>query len=337
MKLSFKPYTLILKHPFTVASGSRLTTPVVYTEIEHKGITGYGEASMPPYLGESQESVMNFLSKVNLNKYNDPLEINIILSDIDKIDSGNNAAKAAIDIALHDLAGKILNQPCYQFLGIEPKEFPYSSFTIGIDTPEKIRKKIHEAGDFKILKIKLGRGDDKKIIETVCSETDKPFSVDINQGWKDKHFALDMIFWLKEKGAIYIEQPLPKELIDDMAWITERSPLPTIADEAVKCSPDIYKAKDVYHGINIKLMKSKGISEAHEMIKIGRALGMKILMGCMSESSCAVSAASHLSPLVDWADLDGACLIKNDPFEGMKIIDGRVSLNKKAGIGISKC
>ena len=336
MKLSFAPQTLILKHPFTVASNTRLTTPVVFTEIGHRGLVGYGEASMPPYLGETHESVMRFLSKVDLNKYENPLDIKSILSEIDQIDLNNNAAKASIDIALHDLVGKILNKPCYQLFGISPMEFPYSSFTIGIDTPEKIREKIQESGDFKILKIKLGQGDDKKTIETVCSETDKPFSVDVNQGWKDKCWALDMIHWLKEKGALYIEQPLPKEMHNEMAWITERSPLPIIADEAVKRLADIYKAKDIYHGINIKLMKSTGINEAYEMIKTARALGMKIVMGCMSESSCAITAAAHLSSLVDWVDLDGATLIKNDFFEGIKIVEGRIFLNKKAGIGINK-
>lgn len=336
MKLSFTPQTLILKHPFTVAAGTRCSTPVVFTEIEHNGIVGFGEASMPPYLGESHESVMGFLSKVDMSNFRNPLDLKNILSEIDEIDLNNNAAKASIDIALHDLAGKILDKPLGDFLGINTHEFPLSSFTIGIDTPQKIREKIREASDFKILKIKLGKGDDKKIIEAVCSETDKIFSVDVNQGWKDKYFALDMIYWLKEKGAIYIEQPLAKEFVDEMAWITERSPLPTIADEAVKRLKDIDNAKDVYHGINIKLMKSTGINEAHEMIKVARAFGMKIVIGCMSESSCAVTAAAHLSPLADWADLDGASLIKNDFFEGIKIVEGRISLNKKAGIGINK-
>lgn len=336
LKLSFRPYTLELKHVFTLASSSRTTTPVVLTEIEYDGIIGYGEASMPPYLGESHETVANFLSKVDLNKYDNVFDLENILSDIDNIAQGNTAAKASVDIALHDLVGKLLNQPWYNIWGIDKNKTPYTSFTIGIDTPDVVRKKVKEADEFQVLKVKLGRDTDKEMIETIRSVTDKPITADVNQGWKDKNFALEMIHWLKEKNVLFIEQPMPKEQIDDMAWLTERSPLPTIGDESIQRLSDVIKAHGVFSGINVKLMKCTGMREAHKMILLARALGMKVMIGCMTETSCAISAASHLSPLVDWADLDGALLIKNDVFDGTKIIDGKITLMDRPGIGAIK-
>ena len=336
MKLSFKSYNLQLKHTFTVAGYSRNTTPVVLTEIEYDGLVGYGEASMPPYLGESQESVITFLKKVDLSQFNDPFRIDDILDYIDSVDKKNRAAKASVDIALHDLIGKIVNQPLYKLWGLTPEETPMTSFTIGIDTPEVVRLKTEEASRFKVLKVKLGGGNDKEMINTIRSVTDVPLYVDVNQGWKDKHEALDMIFWLNEKGIVFVEQPMPKTQMDDMAWLTEKSPLPTIADEAFQRLSDVARFNGIYSGVNIKLMKSTGLREAHKMITVARALDMKVMIGCMTETSCAVSAAAQLSPLVDWADLDGNLLISNDVFDGMQVIDGKVTLNDLPGIGIKK-
>ena len=337
MKLSFKPYELLMKHTFTVAEYSRNSTPDVLTQIEYEGITGYGEASMPPYLGESIASVTKFLQKVNLEQFSDPFRINDILAYVDSIEEGNPAAKASIDIALHDLIGKLVNQPLYKLWGLNPAKTPYTSFTIGIDKPDVVRLKTEEAKGFKVLKIKLGRGNDMEMINTVREVTDVPLYVDVNQGWQDKNKALDMIYWLKEKGVVFVEQPMPKTQVDDMAWLTEHSPLPTMADEAFQRLPDIvHKIKGVYSGINIKLMKSTGLHEAQKMITVARALDMKVMLGCMTETSCGVSAVSQLSPLADWGDLDGNLLIKNDPFTGMKVIEGKVTLNDWPGIGIRK-
>jgi len=336
MKLTYKPYTLELKHVFTVAVSSRTTTPVVLTEIEGNGFIGYGEASMPPYLGESHETVLKFLSKVDLTKYENPFELEAILADIDAIAPGNPAAKASIDIALHDLVGKLLNQPWYNIWGYQKEKAPYTSFTIGIDKPDVVREKTKEAAEFKVLKVKLGRETDKEMIETIRSVTDKPITSDVNQGWKDKHVALDMIHWLKERNVVMVEQPMPKEQVDDLAWLTERSPLPIIGDEGVQRLADIKKAIGVYHGINIKLMKSTGLREAHKMLTLARSLGMKVMLGCMTETSCGISAASHLSPMVDWADLDGALLIKNDVFDGTRVVDGKVTLSDRPGTGAKK-
>jgi len=336
MKLSFRPYELQLKHAFTLATSSRTTTPVMLVEIECDGIIGYGEASMPPYLGESHDSVVKFLKKVDLSTFNDPFRMEEILDYIDGIETGNRAAKACIDIALHDLLGKIMGQPWYKIWGLTPENTPNTSFTIGIDTREMIIEKTREAVDFKILKVKMGCNNDKELVEAIRSVTDVPLCVDVNQGWKDKHQALEMIYWLKEKGIVFVEQPMPKEQIDDMAWLTENSPLPTIADEAFQRIHDIPKFKNVYTGINIKLMKSTGMFEAKKMIEVARALDMKVMIGCMTETSCAVSAAAQLSPLCEWADLDGNLLISNDIYEGVKVIDGKVILNDWPGIGIRK-
>jgi L-alanine-DL-glutamate epimerase-like enolase superfamily enzyme len=336
MKLRFRPYTLELKHVFTIATSSRTTTPAMLTEIEYDGVVGYGEASMPPYLGESQEGAAAFLSKINLDKYENPFEMETILNDIDVIATGNPAAKASVDIALHDLVGKLMNQPWYNIWGFKKTTTPYTSFTIGIDKEDVVRQKTKEAAEYKILKVKLGRETDKMMIDTIRSVTDKPITVDVNQGWKDRSFALDMIHWLKGRGVLLVEQPMPKEQIEDMAWLTERSPLPTFGDEAVQRLADVKKAHGVYNGINIKLMKCTGMREAHKMLTLARSLDMKVMIGCMTETSCAISAASHLAPMVEYADLDGAVLISNDAFDGTKILGGRVTLTDRPGIGVKK-
>ena len=336
MKLTFKPYTLELKHVFTIATNSRSTTPVILTQIEHEGIIGYGEASMPPYLGESHESVTKFLSQVNLEQFQDPFLINDILEYVDNIVDKNTAAKASVDIALHDLVGKMIGLPWYKIWGFNPQNTPDTTFTIGIDSPDIIRQKIGEAAPYNLLKIKLGSDNDRDIIKTVRSMTDKPLAVDANQGWTIKEQALEMIHYLNERNCLLIEQPMPKEMIDETAWLTARSPLPIIADEALQRLCDVPRLKDIYTGINIKLMKCTGLREAYKMLILARSLEMKVMLGCMTETSCAVSAAAHLSPMVDWADLDGNLLIDNDPYDGMKIVDGKITLSDRTGIGIKK-
>ena len=336
MILRFYPYTLELKHTFTVAVSSRTTTPDMMVEVEKDGIIGYGEASMPPYLGESQETARTFLSKVDLSKYPDPFLIDDILADIDRIAPGNPAAKASVDIALHDWIGKKFGQPWYRIWGLDPSKTPVTSFTIGIDTKEVVRQKTREADIYKVLKVKLGRENDKEMIETIREVTDTPIRVDVNQGWKDRSQALSMIEWCATKGIEFVEQPMPKEQVEDIAWLRERSPLPIIGDESVQRLPDVRKAYGVYDGINVKLMKSTGMREAHKMISVAKSLGMKVMLGCMTETSCAISAAAQLSPLVDWADLDGAVLIKNDIFDGATIVDGKVTLVDRPGIGVLK-
>ncbi|MDR2911637.1 MAG: dipeptide epimerase [Bacteroidales bacterium] len=334
LKLSFEPFELQLKHVFTLAGSSRSTTPVMLTRIEFGGFCGYGEASMPPYLGESHKTAAKYLSALKLEQFSDPFRMDEILDYVDNIAPGNTAAKAAIDIALHDLTGKILNKPWHKIWGFSPEKAPDTSYTIGIDMPETVRQKVKEASGYKILKVKLGSRNDIEMIETVRSVTNVQICVDVNQGWTDRKKALDMIFWLKEKGVVFVEQPMPRENFDDIAWLTQHSPLPVIADEAIQRLADVQKITGMYSGINIKLMKCTGMREAHKIITLAQAANLKVMIGCMTETSCAVSAAAQLSPKANWADLDGNLLISNDPFLGVKIIEGKITLTNEPGIGI---
>ncbi|MGV3761156.1 dipeptide epimerase [Parapedobacter sp.] len=332
--LRYRPYTLELRHVFTIAAGSRSTTPVVLVELEYDGIIGYGEASMPPYLGESHETVLRFLNRVDLSGFNDPFHTADILAYVDQLAPKNTAAKASVDIALHDLLGKMMNQPWHRIWGYNAAHTPNTSFTIGIDTAEVVRRKVREAEPYKILKVKLGLDTDKMMIETIREVTDKPLCADVNQGWRHREEGLEMAHWLADRGVVFLEQPMPKEEVDDNAWLTENSPIPTVADEAVQRLEDVRGAFGVYSGINIKLMKCTGMREAHQMAELAKALGMKVMLGCMTETSCAISAAAQLSPVVDWADLDGALLISNDAYRGMEVTDGKVVLPPTPGIGI---
>lgn len=338
MELTWVPFDAKMKHVFTIANSSRTTTPLVLTKITYDGYVGYGEAAMPPYLGETQASCMEFLKKVDLNKFASPFLIEDIMKYVDSIATNNCAAKASIDIALHDLVGNMMGQPWWKIWGWDPTTTPNTSFTVGIDTEEVVREKTKEAAPYKVIKVKLGRTEeeDKMMINTIRSVTDTVICVDANQGWKDKHYALDMINWLNERNVNMIEQPMSKLLLDETAWLTENSPLPIIADEACQRLTDIQKLKGAYTGINIKLMKCTGLREAREMVSLAQALNMKLMIGCMTETSCAISAAAQLAPKMEWADLDGNLLIKNDCYKGMQIVDGKITLNDLPGIGIEK-
>ncbi|MFV0390711.1 MAG: dipeptide epimerase [Paludibacteraceae bacterium] len=335
LKLSWKPYNLQLKHAFNISNYSRKTTPVVLTTLEYDGLIGYGEASLPPYLGESQSSVASFLEKVDLSAFKDPLQMEEILHYVDGVAENNTAAKASVDIALHDLVGKMIGKPWYQLWGLNIDKIPDTTFTIGIDTDEVVRGKVKEVeGQFNMLKVKLGSKDDKRMIENVRSMTNLPLAVDANQGWKDKHVALDMIYWLAEKGIVMVEQPMSKRDLDSIAWVTERSPLPIFADESIQRLWDVERMKGVFSGINIKLMKCTGMREAWKMRNLAQSLGMKVMIGCMTETSCAISAAAQLAPGLDFVDLDGALLIQNDAFDGAKLTDGKVLPTQLSGIGV---
>lgn len=333
LKLSFKPNELKLRHAFNLARNSRTTTPDVLVQLEYDGIVGYGEASMPPYLGESIESVTKFLGNLDLGQFNDPFRIEEILSYVDGTAPDNRAAKASVDIALHDLLGKIMGQPWYKIWGLSPEKTPNTSFTIGIDKADVVRQKVDEAAPYKVIKVKMGLDNDKELVEIIRSKTDKLLCVDANQGWTDKEKALDMCHWLKERGCMFVEQPFDKKMIDETAWLRERSPLPIIADEFCQRIPDVMRAYQVYDGINIKLMKSTGLHEAYKMAVLAKSLGMKLMIGCMTETSCAISAAAQLAPMADWVDLDGNLLIANDSFDGVKVVDGKITLTDKPGIG----
>lgn len=337
LSLKHYPYELKLKHTFTVSSNSRTTTPGVQVEIGYDGLTGYGEASMPPYLGQSVESVTSFLRKVNLRQFRDPLMLDDILTYVDSLSPGDTAAKAAVDIALHDLAGKLMGAPWYKIWGLDPSKAPSTTYTIGIDTPDVVKEKTLEvAGQFNILKVKVGVGTeaDKQMIEAIREVSDLPIAVDANQGWQDRFEALDEIYWLHDHGVVMVEQPMAVARLDDNAWITERSPIPVFADESVQRLVDVPGLKGAFTGINIKLMKCTGMREAHKMLELAKGLGMKVMIGCMTETSCGISAAAQLSPAVDFADLDGNLLISNDLFSGVTVQGGKLVLPDRPGIGV---
>jgi L-Ala-D/L-Glu epimerase len=335
MKLSCLPYTIFLKHEFRISHSARNSTPAVLIKIEDGDCIGYGESSLPPYLPETTESVFEYLRGIRLPDLADYQDLTDFIEWSDRKFPFNRAAKAAVDIALHDLLGKRIGKKCSEFFGTMNSELPFTSFTIGISDSDLLGKKIAEADRYKILKIKLGTDRDKEIISTVRSITDKPIYVDANQAWKDKEDALKMIEWLADKNILLVEQPMDKNNYNDSAWLQKRSPLPVIADEAFQDFNDLEQIGESYSGINIKLMKCGGLHEAFRIIRKGKDLGLKIMLGCMTETSCAVSAAIHLSALADYADLDGNLLIKNDPFINRTTSCGRLILPSEPGIGVS--
>ena len=332
----YYPYELKLRHAFNLTAMSRTVTPGVQVEITLDSVTGYGEASMPPYLGESVESVMSFLSRIDPERLSDPFAFEQIHAYMDSIAPGNRAAKAAVDIALHDLTGKIMRQPWYRIWGLDPALAPMTSYTVSVDSPDELKAKLAEAEPYKVIKVKMGVPGDKELIELIRSKTDRPICVDVNQGWKTREEALENILWLEDKNCLFVEQPMSKTDPESHAWLRERTQLPIVADEAVQTIDDIPELAKSYDGINIKLMKCAGMHEAYKMAVLAKALGMKVMIGCMTETSCAVSAAAQLAPMADWVDLDGNLLIANDIFDGMKIVAGKVTLSETPGIGIIK-
>lgn len=336
MKLKYYQYDLQLKHTFTIARSSRNIDSVVLVEIEHDGIVGYGEASPSSRYGENADTVSNFLSRIDFSCFEDPFQLETILRYIDVISEGNSSAKAAIDIALHDWIGKKVNLPLYKYWGLDRRKLLKTSFTIGIDKPEVIEQKVREAEEYPILKIKLGLENDKDILDAVRRVTQKTIRVDANEGWKTKEIALEKIKWLQDEGVELVEQPLPASDLEGTKWLKERVSIPIIADENCVRLHHVPGLKDVFDGINIKLMKCTGLREAQRMIHTAQACNLKIMMGCMIESSIAISAAAQLSPLIDFADLDGHVLTTNDPFEGILIEDGNVILRDRPGIGVMR-
>ena len=339
-QLSYEPFTGELRHAFGISTNTRTTTPIVLTRITLGDETGYGEAALPPYLKETQESVCAFLELAApvINSCTEPLNVDSIMQLVNALAPGNHAAKASLDIALHDLYGKLEGKPLWQIWGIDPNATPSTSYTIGYDACDSVvLLKVREADWANILKVKLGRGEaeDKRMITLIRSLSDKPIYVDANQGWSTKEHALKMCQWLEEQGVVLIEQPMPKHMNEEHAWLCEQVKLPIIADEACQTYADVAGLQPYYDGINIKLMKCGGLAEARKMITLARELGMQVMIGCMTETRAGISAATTLSPLVDYADLDGHVLIANDPYDGIQIVDGKLTLVDKPGTGVS--
>jgi L-alanine-DL-glutamate epimerase-like enolase superfamily enzyme len=326
---------LKLKHTWTTVMSSSDFRDTLHVAYARNGVTGHGEgAPIPRYRenavagGKAVDSIRTYLEAA------DPWQFSKCMADVFKRVEGEYAAKAAIDIALMDWIGQKLGIPLYRYFGLDPADAPVTTFSIGIDTPEMTRKKIEEAAQFPVLKIKVGLDTDEATIDAVRAVTNKPLRVDANEGWRNKEEAVRKIKWLETKNVEFIEQPMPADMVEETRWVRSRVSLPIIADEACRHAGDIPKLREAFDGVNIKLDKAGGILEAHRMIQMAKALGMKTMLGCMVSSSVSVTAAAHLSPLVDYADLDGNLLISNDPFQGVTVGNGKLILPDRPGLGL---
>jgi len=334
MKILFKRIKLNLKHTFRIARSADDFRHSVIVRILLDEIDGLGESAPSPRHNQTVDTVERALSSIKAENLKAIDYLEDTLEELSYKLKDDRTALAGIDLALYDILGKRFRAPVYAIFGLNPARTPVTSYTIGIDTPDIIKLKVKEAENFPILKVKMGLDNDFEIMETIRSLTDRTVRIDANEGWT-KEEALEKINWLKDKNVEFIEQPLPADKLDDMFWLAERSPLPLIADESVQVAEDIPRLVGAFHGINIKLMKCGGIREAIKMIHTARACGMKIMLGCMVESSIGITAAAHLSPLVDYADLDGNILISNDPAEGVRVKNGKLILPHTPGLGVT--
>jgi L-alanine-DL-glutamate epimerase-like enolase superfamily enzyme len=326
---------LLLRHTWTLSRNSSDFKDNVFVRLERDGVVGWGEAAPNVRYGQSVEQTNAALEKAKpLMETGDWRHYVDLRAQWERAIPDQSCACAALDIAILDWVGQTLKTPLYRMLGLDAGKAPVTTFSIGIDTPEVIQQKVEEAKDFPVLKIKVGTPNDAEILAAVRKATDKPLRVDANEGWRDKEQALERIQELQRLGVELIEQPLPAAMIEETAWLRERVDIPILADEAVARAADLPRLAGAYDGINIKLMKAGGIQEAMRMIHVARALGLKIMLGCMIESSVAISAAAHLSPLADYADLDGNLLISNDPFVGVTVKDGKLILHDQPGLGV---
>lgn len=328
---------LKLRHTWTTTMSSSEFRDTLHAKFTRDGVTGYGEGAPIVRYHEDAASGQKALEPnvAFLNGAN-PFEFEKVMSELSRKIEGNFAAKAAVDIALLDWVGKKLNVPLYRMLGLDPQDAPITTFSIGIDTPETTREKVKEADAFPVLKIKVGLKTDEPTIEAVRSATKKPLRVDANEGWTDKEEAVRKINWLESQGVEFVEQPMPAHMIEETRWVRSKVHLPIIADEAATSPRAIPELANAYDGINVKLDKCGGIQQSLHMINVAKSLGMKTMLGCMVSSSVSVTAAAHLSPLVDYADLDGNLLIANDPFSGVKVVNGKLVLPNGPGLGLSK-
>jgi L-alanine-DL-glutamate epimerase-like enolase superfamily enzyme len=326
---------LKLRHTWTTVMSSSEHRDTLQVRFTREGITGVGEGAPIVRYQESAESARQAVDSVrDLLTQGDPWQFEKLMAEIFRRIPGQYAAKAALDIALMDWVGQKLGVPLYRYFGLDPRDAPVTTFSIGIDTPEITRQKVQEAAPFPVLKIKVGLATDEATIAAVRSMTNKPLRVDANEGWKDKEEAVRKINWLASQGVEFVEQPLPAAMLEETRWVRSRVHIPIIADESCLHPADIPPLINAYDGVNIKLDKCGGMLEAFRMIQVARSLGMKTMLGCMISSSVAVTAAAHLSPLVDYADLDGNLLIANDPYSGVKVKEGKLILPDRPGLGL---
>ncbi len=321
---------LHLRHTFRLARGATDSRRNLIVELEHDGLVGLGEAAPIARYDQDADSAARAVEDM-VPRLGDPGAFESAAATATV--SGQPAATAAVDMALRDLAGKRLGAPLYELLGLDPNRAPATSFTIGMDTPEVVARKVREASGFEVLKVKMGSDDDREVLEAVRDVTDRPLRVDANEGWSLAD-ALERLEWLERMGVELVEQPLPAGQLEEMRELKRVSPLPLFADESLHVAADIPSLAGAFDGINIKLMKCGGLGEALRMIAVARAHGMQIMLGCMVESSLAITAAAHLSPLVDHADLDGNLLVVDDPYVGATVEAGRLVLPDRPGLGV---
>lgn len=333
MHIDAKPVDLKLTVPFRISRNVQYTSPNAIVQINHGDFTGLGEAAPDGYYGESQESMLACVSLFAGNLGDDPFLIEDILKRLDGIIGLNPSAKAAVDMALYDLVGKILNVPVYKLLGLNPQHTPYTSFTLGIDTPENMAKKAMLAQGYPILKVKVGTKHDLDNLKAIRDVSSATIRVDANTGWTPKE-AIRNINALAPYNIEFVEQPVPAHDLDGLKLIRQNVPVPIIADESCVTVDDIPRVAGCVDGINIKLMKCGGIRHALKMIHTARAHNLQVMIGCMIESSLAITAAAHLTPLVDYADLDGHLLIDNDPYSGVTVEKGKLILPEGPGLGV---
>ncbi len=327
---------LNLQHTWTTTMSSSQYRDTLHTTYTRDGITGHGEGAPIVRYHENAAGAQKAVESVRgLLLAADPMQFAKVMAEVFRKVPGEWAGKAAIDIALMDWLGQKLGIPLYSLFGLDPQDAPLTTFSIGIDTPEITRQKTREAEAYPILKVKVGLATDEPTIEAVRSVTKKPLRVDANEGWKDKEEAVRKINWLEKQGVEFIEQPMPAEMIEETRWVHNRVHIPIIADEACQRASDIPKLRDAFDGVNVKLDKSGGMLEAYRMIEVAKSMGMRTMLGCMISSSVSVTAAAHLSPLVDYADLDGNLLIANDPFHGVKVESGKLILPRAPGLGLT--
>lgn len=325
---------LPLRHAWTISRGTSTSKRNVFVELRSGAHAGVGEAAPNVRYHESAETVLEALGKLAPVLERQDLRYFRDLSEsLQDALPGNGAAKAAVDIALHDLAGKVLGAPLYRLIGVDPARMPLTSFSIGIDDPETLARKVREAEPYPVLKVKLGAERVREVFGTVRAATPKVIRVDANEAWAPEE-ALKHIEWMATQGVELVEQPLPAADVEGAKWLKARSPLPLVADEALIRASDVPRLAEGYHGINVKLQKAGGIRETLRIIDVARACGLKVMIGCMVESSVGIAAAAHLGPLADWLDLDGNLLISEDPFRGHPVVEGRIQLGDGPGLGV---
>lgn len=311
--LQYRKYRLEFVFPFGLAHSKRIGTDVVYVELSQNGHTGYGEAVLPPYLPENQTSVIQFLENVRLPSAIQDLDIAEWMTQLDVSFPGNMTAKSALDMALHQLKANLLGISVPQLLGVSAKEKIDSTYTISLGELDEIQHKLNHGSAYKMIKLKLGSTNDKEIIQHYRSLSDKPFCVDANQGWENRNDVSEIVQLLEQEGCFLIEQPFHKANLEAHRQLRQETSIPIIADESIQTIHDLDEVSEAFDGINVKLAKCGGLSAAQRLILAAKKLELKVLIGCMSDSSVGVGAARNLASLADWCDLDGPDLINNDP------------------------